>query len=112
MMPRTIKKQFWMSPEEATDLANKAKRCGISEAAVVRLLLSGFQPREKPGDEFYREMRNLSAIGNNLNQLLIRAHTLRFIDTPMLIREIDKLNQFQLKIERKFLLPEESELWQ
>ena len=111
-MSKTVKKQFWMSPEEAADLADKAKSCGISEAAVVRLLLSGFQPREKPGDEFYREMRNLSAIGNNLNQLLIRAHTLRFIDTPMLIREIDKLNQFQLKIERKFLLPEESELWQ
>ena len=112
MMPRTIKKQFWMSPEEATDLADKAKRCGISEAAVVRLLLSGFQPREKPGDEFYREMRNLSAIGNNLNQLLVRAHTLQFIDTPMLVRELDKLSDLQLRIERKFLLPEESELWQ
>lgn len=29
-------------------------------------------------------MRNLSAIGNNINQLAAKAHTLGFIDVPML----------------------------
>jgi hypothetical protein len=57
-------------------------------------------------------MGQLTAVGNNLNQLAVRAYSLDFIDTPMLIREIDKLNQFYLMIERKFLLPEESKLWQ
>jgi len=111
-MSKNVKKQVWMSPEEAADLADKARRCGMSEAALVRMLLSGFEPKEMPGPESYQAMGQLTAVGNNLNQLAVRAYSLDFIDTPMLIREIDKLNQFYLMIERKFLLPEESKLWQ
>lgn len=111
-MRRTVKKQFWMSEAEATELSVKAELCGLSEAALVRTLLAGYHPREKPGPEFYQAMQELNAIRNNINQLIARAHKLRFVDAPMLVREMEKLNQLQLKIERRFLLPEVSDLWQ
>ena len=73
-MKRTIKKQFWFSKAEAQDLQKKAKRTCLTEAALVRLLLKGYEPREKPDDRFYDVMRELSAIGNNINQLAHQAN--------------------------------------
>lgn len=62
-MKRTIKKQFWFSRDEAQDLQKKAKKTCLSEAALVRLLLRGYEPKEKPDDRFYDAMREFSAIG-------------------------------------------------
>ena len=69
MMKQRIKKQFWFSPQEAKELKRKAKLCGITETAVIRILLRGYEPREKPDAIFYDTMRELSAIGNNINQI-------------------------------------------
>ena len=87
MMKRTVKKQVWFSKTEAQDLQKKAKKACLSEAALIRLLLRGYEPREQPDSRFYDSMRELSAIGNNLNQLAAKAHTLGFVDAPMLVRK-------------------------
>ena len=68
-MKRTVKKQFWFSKVEAQDLKKKAKKACLTEAALIRLLLRGYEPREKPDERFYDAMRELSAIGNNINQI-------------------------------------------
>ena len=83
-MKQRIKKQFWLSPQDARELKRKAKLCGITETAVIRILPHGYEPKEKPDARFYEAMRQLSAIGNNINQLAVKANTLGFIDTPML----------------------------
>lgn len=49
-MKRTVKKQFWLSRDEAQELQKKAKRTCLSEAALFRLLVRGFEPKEKPDD--------------------------------------------------------------
>ena len=67
-MKRNIKKQFWFNAEEAKDLKTKAEKAFITEAALVRMLLKGYEPKEKPDDRFYAAMRELSAIGNSLLQ--------------------------------------------
>ena len=112
-MKRTIKKQFWFSRDEAQDLQKKAKKTCLSEAALVRLLLRGYEPKEKPDDRFYDAMREFSAIGNNINQLALKANTLGFIDVPMLKAEALRWHKFQADIEAVFLRPGESNLkWQ
>ena len=73
-MQRRIKKQFWLSPQDARELKRKAKLCGITETAVIRILLHGYEPKEKPDARFYEAMRQLSAIGNNINQLARKAN--------------------------------------
>ena len=47
-MKRTVKKQFWLSRDEAQELQKKAKRTCLSEAALFRLLVRDFEPKEKP----------------------------------------------------------------
>ena len=57
--------------------------------------------------------RELSSIGNNINQLAAKANTLGFIDAPMLKNEAAKWNKFQSEIERTYLRPNQSEMkWQ
>lgn len=45
-MNKRIKKQFWLSPEDAKNLKDKAEIVGLSETAVIRLLIRGYEPRE------------------------------------------------------------------
>ena len=107
-MKRTVKKQFWFSKVEAQDLQKKAKKACLTEAALIRLLIRGYEPREKPDERFYDAMRELSAIGNNINQLAIKANALGFVDTPMLREEARKWHEFQIDIRKRYLLPRRS----
>ena len=109
-MNKRIKRQFWLSPEENAELKQKASLAGISESAVVRLLIRGYEPREKPDERFYAAMQHLSAIGNNINQLAVKAYSLGFIDAPMLKTEALRWHKFQADIEVKFLRPTKSNL--
>ena len=113
MMKQRIKKQFWLSPQDARELKRKAKLCGITETAVIRILLNGYEPREKPDARFYEAMRQLSAIGNNINQLAAKANTLGFVDAPQLKKEAERWHKFQADVERTFLRPDKSDMkWQ
>lgn len=113
MRKRNIQKIIRFNRDEAGDLEKKAKKACLSEAGLIRLLIKGYEPKEKPDERFYDVMRELSAIGNNINQLAAKANTLGFIDAPMLKNEAEKWNKFQSDVERNFLRPDKSGLkWQ
>lgn len=113
MRRRPVDKHIRFSAEEAADLARKAQMACLPEGALLRLLLKGYEPKEKPDAQFYEAMRELSAIGNNINQLAVKANTLGFVDAPALAKEAERWHKFQADVERQFLRPEKSELkWQ
>ena len=113
MRKRNIQKIVRFSRDEAQDLQKKAKKACLSEAGLIRLLLRGYEPREKPDERFYDVMRELSSIGNNINQLAVKANALGFVDTPQLKKEAERWHRFQADIERTYLRPDKSEMkWQ
>ena len=113
MRKRNIQKIVRFSRDEAQDLQKKAKKACQSEAGLIRLLLRGYEPREKPDERFYDVMRELSSIGNNINQLAVKANTLGFVDAPQLKKEAERWHKFQADIERTYLRPDKSEMkWQ
>ena len=83
-MKRTIKKQVWLNRTEARELQKKAKKACLSEAGLVRMLISGYEPRQQPDESFYELARQLSAVGNSLNQIAAKAHSLGYIDEVIL----------------------------
>lgn len=112
-MRKGVKKQFWLSKEEAAELKRKAQCTCLSEVAVIRYLIMGYEPKPKTDERFFEAMRELSAIGNNINQLAAKANSLGFIDAPMLYREAERWHKFQADIESVFLRPDKSNLkWQ
>ena len=112
MRTRNIKKNFWLNAEEDAALKEKSKRCGIDEAVLLRMLILGFEPRERPDEKFYNVVRNLTGIAGRLNQLAIKSHTYDYIDTEELNKSIAEVREMIVKMQKYFLLPKESELWQ
>ena len=111
-MNKTIKKQFWITPEDDEILKLKCEKACLSEATLMRYLIRGYEPREKPDERFYKSMNDLSAIGRNINQIVAKANTLNFVDTPLLTEELKKLKVLRTKIEMFYLRPVENEKWQ
>ena len=71
---RNIPIRVWLSKSENAELSRKAKITGLPKSTVIRLLLNNYEPKEKPDTRFYEAMRQLSAIGNNINQLARKAN--------------------------------------
>lgn len=110
---RNIPIRVWLSKLENAELNRKAKMTGLPKSTVIRLLLKNYEPKEKPDARFYEAMRQLSAIGNNINQLALKANALGFVDTSMLKTEALRWHKFQADIEAVFLRPGQSNLkWQ
>ena len=106
MRKRNIRFELCFTKDEMTQLKRNAKKCGLSLGGYIRSVISGSVPKEKPDKEFYDMMRELSAIGNRINQLAAKANALNFIDAPMLSEEIVKWAKFQTGIQAAFLLPD------
>ncbi|MBR0452091.1 MAG: plasmid mobilization relaxosome protein MobC [Oscillospiraceae bacterium] len=113
MVRHTIQKHFRFSQEDADNLKIKSQKACLSESQLIRMLLRGYHPKEKPDGRFYEAMRQLSGIANNINQLAAKAHSLGFIDAQKLDEEVIRWHQFQAEVERQFLRPEDDrKRWQ
>ena len=80
MRNRNVKIQIWLSKKEAENLQKKAKRSNISVAAYLRHLINDMVPQAAPPPDYYAMMQQLYRIGNSLNQIAQKAHTLNVID--------------------------------
>lgn len=106
MRRRNVQILFRLTEDEAARLDDLVRRSGRSREGFLRAVIAGYSLREKPDPEFYKMMRELSAIGNRVNQLAVKAHSLNFIDAPMLDEEAEAWRAFQMELRRKYLLPE------
>ena len=64
---RQVKSYF--TDVEHSDLVARAEATGLTLAAYVRVCALGEQPKAKPTRMAAEAIRQLSAVGNNLNQL-------------------------------------------
>ena len=105
MRKRNVQILFRMNEEEAEHLYDLVRKSGDSKEALLRAMVKGYRLCEKPDPEFYKILRELSAIGNRINQLAAKANALDYIDTPMLQEEAARWRQFQTDVRKTYLLP-------
>ena len=105
MRKRNVQILFRLTEEEAEQLYSLVKKSGCSKEAFLRGMVKGYRLCEKPDPEFYKMMRELSAIGNRINQLAVKANALNFVDAPMLKEEARRWHEFQIAVRKKYLLP-------
>ena len=106
MRSRPHGKHFFFNEVEVNDLTRKAKKTGLSEAALVRMLLRGYAPKEKPDEQFYAAMQDLSAIHNSVKALVRMVACTNTIDSSLLEREAESWCTFRMEVKRRFLEPE------
>ena len=106
MRVRNIEKHFFFDKAEAQSLARKAKKSGLSEAALVRLLVSGYEPKALPDDSFHEFIRQIAALGNSMNQIARKANALGLLDAPYYKQQAEQLTKFELDVYERFMLPD------
>ena len=108
LMNKNVVVRLRMTQEEADDLDKKVKLTGLTKSSFIRILIAGYIPKPKPDKEFYVLLRKLYAVCNDLNQLTAKAHTINFIDVPMLKQiETNHLNLLH-EIQKKYLAPDKN----
>ena len=107
-MNKDVVVRLRMSQKEADDLNKKVALTGLTKSSFIRILIAGYIPKPKPDPEFYILLRKLYAVCNDMNQLTAKAHTLNFIDVPML-KEIKSQHENLLdEIHQKYLAPDKN----
>lgn len=69
MRKRSRHVSVWMNEAEYLHLKKQAEIAGMKVDPFIRLLVSGVQLRPRPPDTFAALLRELAAIGNNVNQI-------------------------------------------
>ena len=70
-----------LTQAEMVHLTRLVSASGLSRETYLRKLISGVVPKEAPPPDFFAMVRELHYIGNNLNQIAMKAHALGVIDT-------------------------------
>lgn len=97
---RPIAKRYDVNEYEAQMLKIKSAQCGMKEAQYVRELITGCNPTEKPGKEFYDAMRDINRIGVNINQIAAVANATGAIDWEWLLQYTKDLSEKMMEIKR------------
>lgn len=105
-MRRNVKKQFWMTREEDLDLKKKAKRTCMTEAALIRLLIRGYEPKERPDDRFFQAMEQVTIVSSQIADLAKAMRTKDADASEMLEQEAWEWKKFRAQMEAEFLRPE------
>lgn len=95
-LKRPIPKRYDLNEFENDMLKVKCQQAGMTEAALIRELITGYAPTEKPGKEFYDAMNDINKIGININQIAAVANSTGVIDTDWLKAQVKLLNEQML----------------
>lgn len=69
MRTRNRHVSVWMTEQEYRYLKKQADRAGLGVDPFIRNLVTGTEIKPHPPEEYAALLRELSAIGNNINQL-------------------------------------------
>lgn len=108
MRKRNVGILFRLNRKEAEALDEKVKRSGLNREAYLRHLIDGAVPRDAPPPDYYSMMRELHRIGNNLNQICQKAHTLNVIDVQRYDKDMRKFEEAVRRITEAVILPEQT----
>lgn len=109
MRKRNIRVQLWLNKKEVEALDKRVKKSRLSREAYLRHLINGIVPRDAPPPDYFSMMRELHGIGNNLNQIAQKAHTLNVVDVQRYDTAVRQFEAAVRKITEAVILPQPME---
>ena len=70
---------IYLSDTEKQHLVKQAALAGVNVGAFIRKLIMGKEIRPRPPDEYVGLLREINAIGNNINQIAHIANAQQYI---------------------------------
>ena len=102
-MRKTKEIKVRMSEDEFDRVTALAQATVLSREAFIREALRGTTIHERPPAEYGEIVRELRRIGSNVQQLLIKARTLEFVDEIMVQETIDTIRHMDRVFTNSFL---------
>lgn len=76
MRKRSIRREITLSEKEDKKLHSLMQNTGLTACQLLRKFILETEIRPRPPDEYAKTLRELSAIGNNINQMAYKANAL------------------------------------
>ena len=102
-MRKTKEIKVRMSEDEFDRVTALAQATVLSREAFIREALRGTTIHERPPAEYGEIVRELRRIGSNVQQLLIKARTLEFVDEIMVQETVDTIRHMDRVFTNSFL---------
>lgn len=102
MRSRNHHVSIWLTGQEREHLRKQAQEAGLGMDPFIRQLIMGVNLRPRPPDTYAALLRELNAIGNNVNQLAYQANA-RGAATQDEIREAARLVRQAVQLVRDTL---------
>jgi hypothetical protein len=96
---------LWLTDGDLARLDLLVRRAGISRRAYLRHLIRGVVPADRPPPDYFAMTRELSAIGNNLNQIAHVANATGDIDGPLYRQNVAALDEAIARITEAVAAP-------
>jgi hypothetical protein len=106
MRKRNFRAQVWLNRDEILKLQANSEKVGLSQEGYLRTLINGYIPKALPPPDYHTMMRELHAIGNNLNQIAAKANATGHIDKTVFQYEANKLRREVQEIKKAVTSPE------
>ena len=106
MRKRGISILVRLNTQEQQNLKKQVKKSGLSQEAFIRSLINGYVPKELPPLDYFSMIRELHAIGSNLNQIAAKANTTDHIDKTVFQYEANRLRKAVQDIIAAVTVPE------
>lgn len=100
-------RRIHMSDEEWNRAKRLAKASGRSTSAYIRNLLRLELPKSIPPEEYRKIYRELSAIGNNINQMAKLSHTTGSADYTSFAEDLKVIYRVRREVAELATLPED-----
>lgn len=89
---------IWLNDRELSHLTRLSEKSGLKVDPLIRSLIMGREIRAKPSEEYRLILHELSAIGNNINQIARVANTNGKINSEEIGRAVAMLNDIWMLI--------------
>lgn len=79
---------LWLDGKEYSHLQRQCEISGLTASTLMRKLIMGVQLRPRPPDTYAALLRELSAIGNNINQIAYWANARKSVSESEIIEAV------------------------
>jgi hypothetical protein len=98
MLKRNNQIHVYLDDRELQRFKRKVSKSGLTQNAYVRHLMNDRIPQDKPPPDYFSILKEIRAIGRNINQLTMLAHATGVIDEERFDRKYRLLLDALLKL--------------
>lgn len=98
MCKRNCRLEVRLHKSEMADITQKARKSGLTISSFIRKVIKDSVVKEAPPADLHMLIMEIRKIGTNIEQAIVKANNVDFVDTAMLYKELANLAEVEKTI--------------